>query len=105
MTRRLLFLGTHGQKNWGDELLLHVFMHRLRGVADRFYVNSYDPGLTAAYLNRPDITIFNTKTERLKLLGYLLNSDGLVFGGGNILKELYTAYGGGRYATLQQIDA
>jgi len=103
--KRILFLGTHGQKNWGDELLLHVFMHQLRSTADKFYVNSYDPALTAAYLNRPDITVFHTKADKLKLLGYLFACDALVFGGGNILKELYTAYGGSRYATLGAVDS
>lgn len=102
--RKILFLGTHGQKNWGDELLLHVFMNRLLGVADRFYVNSYDPALTTAYLDRPDVTVFNTRTDRFKLLSYLISCDAIVFGGGNILKELYTEYGGSRYATLGMID-
>ncbi len=103
--KKILFLGTHGQKNWGDELLLHVFMHQLEGAAQRLYVNSYDPAATATFLGRPDVTVFNTKTARLSLLRYLLQCDAVVFGGGNILKELYTAYGGSRYATLGVIDS
>lgn len=101
---KILFLGTHGQRNWGDELMLRVFLDRLDGDGTRFYVNSYEPKLTADYLNRPNVTVFDTKRDKLKLLGYLLTCDTLVFGGGNILKELYTAYGGSRYATLNMID-
>jgi len=101
---KILFLGTHGQKNWGDELMLHVFVHQLSSVVDRFYINSYEPKLTADYLGRDDVEVFNTKTDKLKLLGYLFRADAVVFGGGNILKELYTAYGGSRYATLGMID-
>jgi polysaccharide pyruvyl transferase WcaK-like protein len=102
--KKVLFLGTHGQKNWGDELLLRVFIHQLNDVTEKFYINSYDPQQTAAYLEQPNATVFNTKTDRLKLMSYLLRCDALVFGGGNILKELYTAYGGSQYATLQVID-
>ncbi|HTE22767.1 MAG TPA: polysaccharide pyruvyl transferase family protein [Candidatus Limnocylindria bacterium] len=101
---KILFLGTHGQKNWGDELMLHVFVHQLSPVVDKFYINSYEPKLTAEYLKRKDVQVFNTRTDKLKLLGYLFRADAVVFGGGNILKELYTAYGGSRYATLGMID-
>lgn len=101
---KILFLGTHGQKNWGDELMLRVFLDRLDGKATKFYVNSYEPKVTAGYLNKPNVTVFDTKHGKLKLVGYLLTCDALVFGGGNILKELYTAYGGSQYATLGMID-
>jgi polysaccharide pyruvyl transferase WcaK-like protein len=101
---RILFLGTHGQKNWGDELLLKTFMERLSPLADTLYVNSYDPSATAEYLQDYNVHVFHTSTDRFKLLWYLLKSDALVFGGGSVLKELYTAYGGERYATLRVID-
>ncbi len=101
---KILFLGTHGQKNWGDELMLNVFVHQLTPVTKKFYINSYEPELTTAYLNKPHVTVFNTKTDKLKLLAYLMHCDAVVFGGGNILKELYTAYGGQKYSTLNMID-
>jgi len=101
---RILFLGTHGQKNWGDELLLKTFMDQLSPLADTIYVNSYAPAETQAYLQDYNVQVFNTSTDRFKLLFYLLRSDAVVFGGGSVLKELYTAYGGERYATLHVIN-
>lgn len=102
---RILFLGTHGQKNWGDELLLKTFVRNLSPLADKIYVNSYNPKDTQKYLgDYQNITTFDTKKHRAKLMYYLLRSDAVVFGGGSILKELYTAYGGKRYATLNVID-
>lgn len=101
---RILFLGTHGQKNWGDELLLKTFIRRLSPLANKIYVNSYEPKDTQAYLEGYNVTVFDTKKDKAKLLYYLARSDALVFGGGSVLKELYVAYGGERYATLNVID-
>lgn len=103
---RILFLGTHGQKNWGDELLLRTFIKRLAPLSKTIYVNSYAPQETKEYLSEydVDVKVFDTKKSKIKLLYYLVRSDALVFGGGSVLKELYVSYGGERYATLNVID-
>jgi polysaccharide pyruvyl transferase CsaB len=85
----ILFLGTHGQKNWGDELLLEAFLVNFRDSANKFYVNSYDPDETSRLFKKFDITTFHTTKDILKLLLILSKCDILLFGGGNILKELH----------------
>lgn len=102
---RILFLGTHGQYNIGDELLLETFLAQL-GVKNRYAVNSYDPAFTAGMMRpRFDIEAFHTTRQLPRFLKHLLSSDLLVFGGGSIIKELYASVGRNRYATLRMILA
>jgi polysaccharide pyruvyl transferase WcaK-like protein len=103
--KRIVFLGTHGQMNIGDELLLETFLHQL-GRDNLYYVNSYDPQYTAAQL-APHFRaeVFNTATERTQLLRYLWDCDLLFFGGGSILKELYASVGRNPYSTLLMVLA
>ncbi|MGB0111963.1 MAG: hypothetical protein WBP59_01965, partial [Ilumatobacteraceae bacterium] len=103
--RDVLFLGTHGQFNVGDELLLETFLGQL-GSQHRFMVNSYDPARTAAALDgRYDVDVFDTASGRLALLGRIRRCDAVVFGGGSILKELYASVGRWRHATLVMVLA
>jgi polysaccharide pyruvyl transferase WcaK-like protein len=101
--KRIVFLGTHGQMNIGDELLLETFLTQL-GAENEYYVNSYAPDFTAAQLQpRFQAEVFNTATERSRLLRYLRNCDLLFFGGGSIIKELYASVGRGTYSTLMMV--
>lgn len=103
--KKIVFLGTHGQMNIGDELLLETFLTQL-GAANRYFVNSYDPVFTARQLgNRFHVEVFNTATERSKLLKYLWQADLLFFGGGSIIKELYATTGRNAYSTLLMVLA
>ena len=103
--KRIVFLGTHGQYNIGDELLLETFLTKL-GDGNRYFVNSYDPAFTAAQLRpRFQAEVFHTATERGRFLRYLLGCDLLFFGGGSIIKELYASVGRNRYATLLMVLA
>jgi polysaccharide pyruvyl transferase WcaK-like protein len=103
--QKIVFLGTHGQMNIGDELLLETFLRQL-GTSNRYYVNSYDPQYTAAQLSSTfQVEVFNTAKERGKLLHYLRECDLLFFGGGSIIKELYASVGRGPYATLLMVLA
>ena len=98
--KRIVFLGTHGQFNIGDELLLETFLNEL-GTDNQYYVNSYDPDFTTAQLTpRFDVEVFHTVEERARFLRYLMRCDLLIFGGGSIIKELYASVGRNRYATL-----
>ncbi|MCX6080158.1 MAG: polysaccharide pyruvyl transferase family protein [Chloroflexi bacterium] len=102
---KITFLGTHGQFNIGDELLLETFLTQL-GPEHQYAVNSYDPAFTAAYLhNKFDIESFHTTGELPRFLKHLLTSDILFFGGGSIIKELYASVGRNRYSTLLMILA
>jgi polysaccharide pyruvyl transferase WcaK-like protein len=97
---RLLFIGTHGQKNLGDELLLQVFVNKLKNNVDEWYINSYQPEITKDMLDMENVSTFHTRKQPLLLLYYLYKCDVVVFGGGSIIKELYSEYGGKPYATL-----
>lgn len=103
--RRVVFLGTHGQYNIGDELLLETFLTQL-GPQHRYVVNSYDPAFTRAQLaGRFRVTVIDTAAERGRLLRALRSCDVLCFGGGSIVKELYASTGRHRYSTLLMILA
>ncbi|MCH9731010.1 MAG: polysaccharide pyruvyl transferase family protein [Actinomycetia bacterium] len=103
--RRVLFLGTHGQANVGDELLLDTFLTEL-GPGNTYAVNSYEPAATTTQLaDRFDVTVFDTGSDHLGLLRNLLRCNVVVFGGGNILKELYRSVGRWKYSTLTMVLA
>ncbi len=100
---KIIFLGTHGQFNIGDELLLETFLTQI-GPQHHYAVNSYDPEYTAAMLrSKFDVESFHTTKELVRFLKLLLTSDILFFGGGSIIKELYASVGRNRYSTLLMI--
>ena len=102
---KILFLGTHGQFNLGDELLLETFLSQL-GSEHKYAVNSYDPGFTKEMMrSKFDVDTFHTTGELPRFLKYLLTSDLLFFGGGSIIKELYASVGRNPYSTLLMILA
>ncbi len=102
---KITFLGTHGQFNIGDELLLETFLAQL-GKQNHYAVNSYDPKFTASMLTPAfDVESFHTTGELPAFLKHLLTSDVLFFGGGSIIKELYASVGRNRYSTLLMILA
>lgn len=102
---QILFLGTHGQFNIGDELLLETFLAQL-GHEHKYAVNSYDPLFTQNAM-RPKFQVesFHTTREMPRFLKYLLTSNLLFFGGGSIIKELYASVGRNPYSTLLMILA
>jgi polysaccharide pyruvyl transferase WcaK-like protein len=101
---KVLFIGTHGQDNIGDELLLNVFIHNLRNSIDEWYINSYEPSKTAEGINLSNARVFHTSRDKIRLLWYIFRCDAVIFGGGSIIKELYTEYGGDKYGTLKIIN-
>lgn len=102
---KILFLGTHGQFNLGDELLLETFLSQL-GEEHTYAVNSYDPAFTQNAM-RPKFNVesFHTTRELPRFLKYLLTSKVIFFGGGSIIKELYASVGRNPYSTLLMILA
>ncbi len=102
---KILFLGTHGQFNLGDELLLETFLSQL-GSKHQYAVNSYDPAFTQGMLRpRFNVEAFHTTREMPRFLKSLLTSNLLFFGGGSIIKELYASVGRNPYSTLLMILA
>jgi len=104
-SRRIVFLGTHGQYNIGDELLLETFLTQL-GTEHHYVINSYDPAFTREQLaGRFDAEVISTSGDRVRLARELLGCDLLCFGGGSIIKELYASTGRNRYSTMMMILA
>ena len=102
-SRKILVLGTHGQANVGDELLLQTFLDQL-GAHHRYEINSYAPDETAESLDDSfDVEVFDTATTRLGLLAAIARCDALVFAGGSILKQLGPRTGRHPNATLLMI--
>ena len=101
--KRILFLGTHGQYNIGDELLLETFLEQL-GDQHHYCINSYDPEFTEKQLaDRYDASVFHTVDDRWQLPKLIWQCDLLFFGGGSVIKELYQNVGRNRYATLLMV--
>ena len=102
---RIVLLGTHGQYNIGDELLLSTFLYQL-GAQHSYVVNTYDAVDTAQRVDPAlDVEFINTAGDRRALLGHLRKADAVVFAGGSILKELSAATARNRYSTLLMILA
>lgn len=103
ISKKILFLGTHGQHNIGDELLLETFLSQL-GSGHSYMVNSYDPAFTHEQLaSKYDVEVFHTTEDKWQLPQRIWQSDILFFGGGSVIKELYASVGRNRYATLLMI--
>lgn len=101
--RKLLVLGTHGQANVGDELLLRTFLDQL-GDEHQYTVNSYAPAQTSRQLNDHfDVEVIDTAKARVGLLAAISRSDAVIFAGGSVLKELGPRTGRHRLATLRMI--
>jgi polysaccharide pyruvyl transferase CsaB len=102
---KVVFLGTHGQHNIGDELLLETFLHQF-GPNAHYVINTYDTGFTEAQLRgRYSFELIDTAGGKASLLRHLWGADRVVFGGGSIVKELYSTTGRNRYATLLMVLA
>jgi polysaccharide pyruvyl transferase WcaK-like protein len=105
MGKKILFLGTHGQHNLGDELLLETFLAQL-GSEHQYYVNSYDPDFTFRQLHGVyQVQVFHTTNDKFDLLQLIAACDVVFFGGGSIIKELNTSVGRNRYAPLLMVLA
>lgn len=103
--KQILFLGTHGQHNIGDELLLETFLSQL-GHEHAYSINSYDPEFTFRELSdRYTVESFHTTGSKSGILSRILENDIVFFGGGSIIKELYASVGRNRYATLLMVLA
>jgi polysaccharide pyruvyl transferase WcaK-like protein len=102
---RILMLGTLGQNNIGDELMGQQFLNLYQNLYPNsiFYLNSYKPKESQFEFSNDNCIFFDTK-NRIHLAYLIFRSDLIVFAGGNIIKELYSEYGGYKNATLDKIN-
>lgn len=92
-----MLLGSYGQTNLGDDLLMWNYLDLLRGLGfQKIYANAVEPGLVPSiiYDSFPELEIIPTyKTSTLGWIRLLRQADAAVYGGGTIYKEMYSSTG------------
>lgn len=101
--KKILLIGTHGQSNWGDDILLETFLTQL-GNENMYFVNSYDPAATQKnFSEKFNITCFHTTKNKKELVKFIFECDVVLFAGGTILRELYKNSNRNKYGSLLMI--
>lgn len=107
MTKKVLLLGTYGQTNLGDDLLMWNYLQYLR---DRGYKEIYVNANSSKNIPQvikdtfPDLKVLLTyKTTLGGWVRVLRQVDCVVYGGGTVYKELYGSTGRGRYSVIGRI--
>lgn len=99
-----LLLGSYGQTNLGDDLLLrnHIYYLQKLGFTE-IIINANEAALVPSSL-RKMVTIRSTyRTSILTWLRLIRTCDVVVYGGGTIYKELYKSTGRTRYSVVLRI--
>lgn len=101
---KVLLLGSYGQSNLGDDLLMWNYLQFLsaRGATE-IYVNANTTEHIPKAVKKafPDIKIVNTyKTPLLKYMQLIKSVDYIAYGGGTLYKELYASTGRSRYSVI-----
>ena len=91
----VLLLGSYGQSNLGDDLLMWNYLELLkeRGFK-KIYVNANTTDLIPEPIKKvyPDLHIINTyETSIPEYLRLIRSVDCIVYGGGTLYKELYSS--------------
>lgn len=104
MSKSVLLLGSYGQSNLGDDLLMWNYLEllRVRGY-EKIYVNAN----TSEYIpkpireNYPDMQIIDTyHTSIVAYVKFIKKVDCIVYGGGTLYKELYASTGRSKYSVI-----
>lgn len=105
--KTVLLLGSYGQTNIGDDLLMWNYLTLLRESGfTKIHVNVNTPANIPAPVRRefPNLKIVLTYKTKLKDWFRLLGTvDYVVYGGGTIYKELYGSTGRGKYSVIWRI--
>ncbi len=108
-TKKVLLLGSYGQSNLGDDLLMWNYLELLKSRGfDEIYVNAntteYIPEpVKKAY---PDLHFINTyETSALRYVRLIRQVDCIVYGGGTLYKELYSSTGRSKYSVIVRMMA
>ncbi|HEU5122073.1 MAG TPA: polysaccharide pyruvyl transferase family protein [Candidatus Saccharimonadales bacterium] len=102
--KSVLLLGSYGQSNLGDDLLMWNYLEFLR---DKGFTKIYVNANTTEYLpapvkdSYPDLKIVNTyKTSLIDYVKLIKKVDAIVYGGGTLYKELYSSTGRSPYSVI-----
>lgn len=104
MNKSVLLLGSYGQSNLGDDLLMWNYLELLRKRGFRtIYVNAN----TAEFIPKPvrekypDLQIIDTyHTTIFNYIKFIKKVDCIVYGGGTLYKELYASTGRSKYSVV-----
>lgn len=102
--KRVLLLGSYGQSNLGDDLLMWNFLGLLR---DQGYEEIYVNANTVEYIPKPikkaypDLHVLNTyETSLFTYVKLIRRVNCIIYGGGTLYKELYSTTGRGKYSVI-----
>lgn len=105
--KKVLLLGSYGQTNLGDDLLLWNYLEWLNSkkhIAE-ITINTANKELMPEIIKKyPNLIMKETYTTSvIKWLKIIKNSDAILYGGGTIYKELYKSTGRGKYSVITRI--
>lgn len=104
-----LLLGSYGQTNLGDDLLMWNYLSYLRDRGyDRLYANAARADLLPAIITESfaDLRVIETyRTSPADWLRILRDVDVIVYGGGTMYKEMYGSTGRRRHAVTLRMAA
>jgi polysaccharide pyruvyl transferase WcaK-like protein len=101
---KVLLLGSYGQSNLGDDLLMWNYLQFLQTHgATEIYVNANTTKYIPEAVKKafPNIKVINTyKTPLLQYVQLIKKVDYILYGGGTLYKELYASTGRSRYSVI-----
>lgn len=104
MKKSILLLGSYGQSNIGDDLLMWNYLNLVKDQGfTTIYVNVNDTSLIPKPITKafPNLTIINTyKTSMSDYITIIKKVDCIAYGGGTIYKELYASTGRSKYSVI-----
>lgn len=102
--KSVLLLGSYGQSNVGDDLLMWNYLGLLRDRGfTRIYVNANTQDFIPKPVKKayPDLQIVSTYTTTIfSYISLIRNVDCIVYGGGTLYKELYASTGRSKYSVI-----
>lgn len=102
-----LLLGSYGQTNIGDDLLMLNYLEYLRGEGfEPIYVNAslQEHIPTVIKASFPSLKVFETyRTSFFQWARIIWQVDAVYYGGGTIYKELYASTGRSKYSVITRI--
>lgn len=107
--KRVLLLGSYGQTNLGDDLLMYNYVQFLkeRGCEEIIVNASVAKNIPKSITELiPKLTVFETyNASPVQFLNIIKSVDTVVYGGGTVFKELYSSTGRSPYSVIARILA
>jgi polysaccharide pyruvyl transferase WcaK-like protein len=102
--KKVLLLGSYGQSNLGDDLLMWNYLELLKSKGfNEIYVNANTTEFIPEVIKKayPNLHIVTTyETSILDYIRLIKNVDCVVYGGGTLYKELYASTGRSPYSVI-----